>query len=79
MKTETVNVPEQGVEAGLIESRDKIVKLLREMNDITFDLKDEAKQDQLLELNEKIFQEVQALVSVYHAKATKIKNILSKL
>lgn len=74
---ESVNVPEQSVAVGLAESSSKIQKLLRDMNDITFTIKDEAKQDQLLELNEKIFQEVQALVSEYSTKATKIKNLLN--
>ena len=77
MKMESVNVPEQSVAAGLSDSKTKIVNLLRDMNDITFTIKDEAKQDQLLAINEEIFQEVQNLVSEYNTKAMKIKNLLN--
>lgn len=77
MKMESVNVPEQSVGAGLSESKAKIVKLLSDMNDITFTIKDEAKQDQLLAINEKIFQEVRNLVSEYDSKTIRIKNLLN--
>jgi len=77
MKMEIIKVPEQSVAVGLAESKSNIEKLLRDMNDVALSLKDEAKQDQLLELNEKIFQELQNLVNEYHTKTVRIKNLLS--
>ena len=62
MKIKSVNVPKQSIESGLRQSKSKIDNFLKEMNQITFTIKDQAKQDKLLALNEEIWQEMQNLL-----------------
>jgi hypothetical protein len=79
MKIKSVNVPKQSIESGLRQSKSKIDNFLKEMNQITFTIKDQAKQDKLLALNEEIWQEMQNLVSEYTSRKNGMKNLLDSL